>query len=416
MIRPIRLVAGWSLALAAALLLNLALPLPTAAPSQLAVRPDVATPSALARASAAPSPSDPAEEVPRVAPPSDDATSGSGSGRLAELVPFKADQAAALQAATDRARIAYGLNALAIGVSVDGATGWTGASGFGMDGLTRLDGRSPFAIASISKTFTATLVLQLAAEGRISLYDEVAELLPGVPVPAGVKVVHLLRHTSGIADLLVPLRDRLDADTGRIWLPANVVSAVPPPWFAPGAAWAYSNTNYILLGMIVERVTHRPFARLLTHRLLDPLDLSGTGALLGRGAPYLMAPSWASAFGASGNMYANAHDLLRWGDALYGGLVLDRAGLRHMLDFQRGGYGMGAERIPVGKLNGYGHSGFLRGFTSQVVHLPDEGLTLLVMGTLNRFDPARVLAHRDAGRHSILDLALRAAVAAEVAA
>ena len=80
-----------------------------------------------------------------------------------------------------------------------------------------------------------------------------------------------------------------------------------------------------------------------------------------------------------------------------------------MLDFKRGGYGMGAERIPVGQLRGYGHSGLLRGFTSLLVHLPDQDVTLVVMGTTNLFDPALVLAHRDAGRHSILDLALRAA-------
>jgi D-alanyl-D-alanine carboxypeptidase len=326
-----------------------------------------------------------------------------------ELVPFGAQRAAALQAATDRARIAYGLHSLAIGVSVDGTAGWTGASGLAMDGLTLLDGRSPYAIASITKTFTAALVLQLAAEGRLSLRDEVAKVLPGVPVPAGVRVVHLLRHTSGIADLLYPLRDQLDGDIYRLWEPAEVFAGVPGPWFLPGAGFAYSNTNYILLGMIVERVTGRPFGKVLHHRLLDPLELSESGALLERHAPYLMAPSWVSAFWTSGNMFASPHDLLRWGDALYGGQVLSQAGLRQMLDFRRGGYGMGAERIPVGQLKGYGHSGLLRGFTSLVVHLPEQGVTLVVMGTYNRFDPALVLAHRDAGRASILDLALRAA-------
>ena len=65
--------------------------------------------------------------------------------------------------------------------------------------------------------------------------------------------------------------------------------------------------------------------------------MSGTGVLLSRGAPYLMAPSWASAFGTSGDMYASAHDLLRWGDALYGGRVLSAKGMAHMLDFQRQG-------------------------------------------------------------------------------
>jgi CubicO group peptidase (beta-lactamase class C family) len=408
MIRPLRLVAGWSVALATALLLTLALPRPTTAPGGAALPRDSASPNPSKHVVASPSPSDPNDGVPQVDPPSGE--TGSGSGRPTELIALSGDQAAALQKATNRARRAFGLDALAIGISIDGATGWTGASGLARDGITRLDGSSPFAIASITKTFTATLVLQLVAERRLSLHDEVAQLLPGVAVPVGVRVGHLLRHTSGIADLLTPLRDRMNADTERIWQPSEVVASVGAPWFAPGGAWAYSNTNYVLLGMIVERVTERPFGELLHERLLRPLELSGSGVLLEEGAPYLMAPSWASAFGVSGNMYANAHDLLRWGDALYGGQVLGPAGLGNMLDFGRGGYGMGAERIPVGHLEGYGHSGLLRGFTSLLIRLPDQGLTLVVMGTTNRFDPAHVLAHRDPGKASILDLARRAAM------
>jgi hypothetical protein len=77
---------------------------------------------------------------------------------------------------------------------------------------------------------------------------------------------------------------------------------------------------------------------------------------------------------------------------------------------------MGAERIRVDDMRGYGHSGLLRGYTSLLVHLPDSGVTLVLMGTTNMFDPATVLAHRDPGMLSILDLALAAAAAAEAAA
>jgi len=405
MLRPLRLLAGWSIALAVVLLIGLALPPPTTAPSG-AVLPGGAALSSTA-AVPSPAPSDaPGRLPPVVVPPGDG--SGSGSGRPVELTPLSSELAAALQAATDRARVALGLDALSVGVSISGSTGWTGASGLARDGVTPLDGSSPFAVASITKTFTATLALQLVSEGRLSLREEVAELLPGVAVPAGVKVSHLLRHTSGIADLLVPLRDRLNADLERVWRPAEVVASVGSPWFSPGGAWAYSNTNYLLLGMIIERITERTMARMLRERLLAPLELSGTGKLLGNGAPFLMSPSWVTAFGASGDMYTNAHDLLRWGDALYGGQVLGAGGLRHMLAFKRHGYGMGAERIEVGNETGYGHSGLLRGFTSLLVHLPELDLTLVVMGTTNYFDPARVLSHREPGLPSILDLARQA--------
>ena len=153
-----------------------------------------------------------------------------------------------------------------------------------------------------------------------------------------------------------------------------MIGSVPGPWFAPGASWAYSNTNYVLLGMIIERVSGQPFATLL-HAPARPAGSEATGVLLGAGAPPLMAPSWASAFGTSGDMYASPHDLLRWGDALYGGSILSRRAMAQMLDFERhtcppGAYGMGAERIKVGEATGYEHSGLLRGFTSLMVHLP----------------------------------------------
>ncbi len=214
-IRPIRLAAGWTLALVAALLLNLVLTKTTTAPEGAVL--SAQAPHATAQPSEPPngpsrSADDPIDRLPPIValPPGGD--TGSGTARPQELIPLRARQASALQAATHRARVAFGLDALAIGVSVDGTTGWTGASGWARDGLTRLDGSSPFAIASITKTFTATLTLQLVDEGRLRLSDRVTDLLPGVQVPSSVRVAHLLRHTSGIADLLEPMRDELNAD------------------------------------------------------------------------------------------------------------------------------------------------------------------------------------------------------------
>jgi D-alanyl-D-alanine carboxypeptidase len=397
--RPIRLAAGWSLAILAAFVLNLAIPRPAAAPEVAALTPS--------RSPAAPDAAPSAAELPPIASPQTGEGIDGGALRPVALAPLSAAQAAELQAATDRARTAFGLDALAIGVSLHGTAGWTGASGVARDGVTRLDGDSPFAIASITKTFTAAVVLQLVEEGRLSLQDRVTDLLPGVRVPPGVTVAELLRHTSGIADILPTLRDPLNADIERTWTPAEVAEKVAGPWFAPGRSWAYSNTNFVLLGMIVERVGRQPFGVQLHDRLLRPLGLSHTGVLLSRGAPPLMARSWASAFGTAGSMYASAHDLLAWGDALYRGRVLAPSSLRRMLAFERHDYGMAVETIHVGALTGYGHSGLLRGYTSLLVRLPGQDVTLTVMGTTALFDPARLLAHRQGDAPSIVDLARR---------
>ncbi|HET7520260.1 MAG TPA: serine hydrolase domain-containing protein [Candidatus Limnocylindria bacterium] len=404
MTRPIRLAAGWSIALLAAILLNLAVPRTTSAPEVLSTQRPVGQAPATQ-----PSPG-PDGQLPPVDPePGTGFAPGAGSLRPVELQPFDAYEASELQAATARARAAFGLDALAIGVSIRGQVGWTGASGMARDGVTPLDGHSPFAIASITKTFTASLVLQLVEDGRLALTDKVAPLLPHLNVPEDVTVGQLLHHTAGMTDLLNPLRDRLNADLERIWRPAEVVRNVGGPAFPAGRAYAYSNTNYVLLGMLVERVGGQPYVRQLRHRLLDPLEMNESGMLLGRGAPPLMVPSWASAFGTAGAMYSTPHDLLRWADALYGGRVLHPRSLHRMLTFKRHGYGLGVERVTVDRYEGYGHSGLLRGFTSLMVHLPEQDVTLVVMGTTALFDPARVLSDRQGGAPSILDLALRAA-------
>jgi D-alanyl-D-alanine carboxypeptidase len=403
MLRPIRLAAGWAVALLAAFMLNLALPRPTTAPDVAAVTP-TRTPLA---APVAPTPSATAGELPPIASPRADAGDGGAILQPVELAPLSAHQVAALEAATDRARQAFGLYTLAVGVSMHGAIGWTGASGYGRDGVTPLDGESQFAIASITKTFTATLILQLVEEGRLYLSDRATDLLPGVRVPADVTVAELMRHTSGIADILPSLRGWRDGAPNRIWTPTQVADAVPAPWYPPGRGYAYSNTNYVLLGMIVERVGGGPYLQQLRQRLLHPLALDHTGLLLSRRAPPLMTPSWASAFGTAGGMYSSAHDLLAWGDALYGGRVLGPASMRHMLDLRRHGYGLGVETIHVGELTGYGHSGLLRGYTSLVVRLPQRHVTMVVMGTAALFDPARLLAYRQGSEPSIADLALQ---------
>jgi D-alanyl-D-alanine carboxypeptidase len=399
--RQSRHVAGWALALSVALLLELAVVRPTMAPDlgQVAATP---TP----RPAAVGVGPDPFDTLPHPATRPLPAVGIAGSARPAELAPLPPEQAAALQLAIDSARTRFDLDTLVVGVSVPGGRGWTGASGLARDGVTPLTGDSPFVIASITKTFTAALVLQLVQERRLSLETEVATLLPEVAVPAGVTVEQLLRHTSGIADLLRPLRPRLNNDTEHQFTPSEVVAAVGPVWWPPGADWGYSNTNYVLLGMVIERVTGQPFAQVLERRLLDPLEMDTSGMLGQPEAPWLMPPAWVTAFWTSGSMYATADDLLRWGDALYRGNVLRPSARERMLSFDEHDYGLGAELLAVGDEPAYGHSGLLRGFTTLLVHLPAEGATIVLLSTGDQYDPAVLLASKEPEELSIMDLAL----------
>ena len=102
---------------------------------------------------------------------------------------------------------------------------------------------------------------------------------------------------------------------------------------------------------------------------------------------------------------SNAANLVRWGDALYGGSMLSSESLAQMLEFNEHGYGLGAEQYRFGGLAGYGHSGLLRGFTTLLFHLPDEHLTVALLATGHLFDAAAFLTYSAPGAPSILSLA-----------
>ena len=330
---------------------------------------------------------------------------GDGTALPIDLRPVTDGESAALQAAVDRARAAFGLNAVAVGVSAGAQVGWSGASGPPRDGVTPLSGATPFAIASVTKTFTAAIVLQLVEEGRVDLDAAVTDYLPEVTLARGVTVRQLLSHTSGIADLLAPMRHRLNADPSRVWTPAEVLALVGRSAFPPGTSWGYSNTNYLIAGMMVERVTGHPFGDELVRRITGPLKLLGTGIPARGKLPFLLGVSWTSAFWTSAMLDSDAADLVRWGDALYRGSILRPDSLAEMLAFNDEGYGLGAEQYRFGGLVGYGHSGLLRGYTTLLVHLPNADLTLALLATGHLFDATGFLTYSGPGAPSILSLA-----------
>ncbi|MFJ2192013.1 serine hydrolase domain-containing protein [Kitasatospora sp. NPDC087861] len=264
----------------------------------------------------------------------------------------------------------------------DGTRPWFGTAGVAD---TRTGGRrSPqdrFRIGSISKTFVATVVLQLAAEGRLSLDDTADRWLPGVlhghHDGAGVNIRMLLNHTSGIFNYTddVEALNRHETHT-----PESLVQIATshPPAFTPGSDWAYSNTNYVLAGMIVERATGRALAEEITERISRPFGLTGTYLphggdptihgphsrhytklfQTGPGAPVHDATELdPSVFWAAGGMISTAGDLNRFFGALLGGRILPPDRQRDMFTtvptrdwISDAAYGLGVSsvRLPCG--------------------------------------------------------------------
>jgi D-alanyl-D-alanine carboxypeptidase len=240
------------------------------------------------------------------------------------------------------------------------------------DGIARAD---HFRAGSMTKTFIATVVLQLAAEHRLSLSDSVDAHLPGLVRGAGndgrrLTLRALLTHTSGLHDFT--------ADTGGA-VPLTPLQAVRialthPP--ADPGRFAYSNTNYVLLGMVVQQVTGRSYAAEAERRIITPLRLKGTsfpGARSSLPTPHGRAYAADGSdvtdldprvAGAAGELVSTLDDLDRFYAALLGGELLPPSGLRDMLDTRtaHGSYGMGLfpVRLPCGTTV-WGHNGRISG-------------------------------------------------------
>jgi D-alanyl-D-alanine carboxypeptidase len=253
----------------------------------------------------------------------------------------------------------------------DGRDLWRGASGVAVVGTTRaVPVRGRFRVGSITKTFVATVVLQLVAEGRLRLEDPVERWLPGVvPGGDGITVRQLLNHTSGLYDYLhtlpFPPAPEFFDNRWRTWTAAEQIQSAlahPPTFEPPGSAFAYSNTNYLLLGQVIERVTGRPYADEIERRVIRPLRLHGTW--LPGTSPRIRGPhphgyvpaerDWEprlldytefnpSVMGAGGEMISTTRDLNRFFAALLGGRLLPSDLLEEMRTpgVEGGRYGLG---------------------------------------------------------------------------
>lgn len=255
-------------------------------------------------------------------------------------------------------------------------------------------GDSRFRIGSMTKTFVATVMLQLVGERRVALDAPVERYLPGVVRGHGndgrrMTVRQLLQHTSGVPDILDHLspqeilKDPLAHHDARDLVD---IALAHPPTFEPGSGWRYSSTGYLLAGMIIERVTGHPYGDEIRRRVIAPLGLHATyvpgdaSAIPGphpRGyvRPGANAPLMdltainPSVAGAGGEMISSGTDINRFLGALLGGRLLRPAQLREMMRTRPTGdrdgraYGLGLESRPLPCGGHYwGHSGDMFGY------------------------------------------------------
>lgn len=276
------------------------------------------------------------------------------------------------------------------------------ASGYGLANVelnvpVRTD--TVFQMQSITKTFTASAIMLLVEEGKLSVEDNITKYLPGLPDTwNAVTVRHLLTHTSGIKDFInEPIMDlRLDIQ------PGDVIEALrdKPLNFQPGEKYAYSNTGYHLLAMIIREVTGKYWGEFLKERIFDPLGMNDTRVIshseiiTNRASGYLWERNRlengryiaATILGyAGGGLRSTVLDLAKWEAALCSDKILKPSTLEQMWtraelnDGSKSGYGLG---WGIGTHQGrrlISHTGaHMTGFKSAMVRFADDGVTVIV--------------------------------------
>lgn len=259
-----------------------------------------------------------------------------------------------------------------------------------------------FRLCSVSKEFTAALVLLLQQDGKLNIADPLGRYLPNIPRSwQKITLAELLGHTSGIPDIIN------DKEFGTWSMSPHspeeqlAVLRDKPLEFEPGSQFRYSNSNYILLGMVLEKVSGQKYSVLLRQGILIPLGMRDTGldtdelvlpkraqgynlgrnGLVSARRSLSMTVPW-----AAGAIYSTTGDLLRWERALFGGKVLNQASLKAMTSPGKGGYGLGVEVARIQGLKVIEHGGGLPGFTAEVAYVPQRKIAVIVLS--NVYGPA----------------------------
>lgn len=258
-----------------------------------------------------------------------------------------------------------------------------------------------FRLGSITKQFASATVLQLAAEGKLKLDEPLATYLPTYPNGSSIKIAQLLNHTSGIQDYTEIPGWMTEANTNRRYTTQELIAVFKdrPAPSLPGQKWAYNNSGYILVGALIEAVTHKPWYEAVEKRIIQPLGLSTVHYGIDERRIAAMATGYTkskvgvapalkidmSVPGAAGSLVGTPRDLATWANALHNGKVLPAPYYKRMVtptklpDGSNVPYGFGLE---TGDLRGHpiiGHDGGIFGFTSDSIYVPDRDLFVAVL-------------------------------------
>ncbi|MBX3165123.1 MAG: serine hydrolase [Bacteroidetes bacterium] len=334
--------------------------------------------------------------------------------------PVSVVQAEILQQKLDSCVNTYNIPGISATILLPENKYWNGASG--LSNIYTLDSMTTdhlFYQASVTKMFVATVIFQLIEQNLLSLDDSVGQYLPPIPtVPSSTKIRYLLNHRSGLYDVFsnnVAAQNWYNTPNA-IWNPLTVIQTYSNnPTFSQGTGFSYSNTNYMLLGLIIEQITGNSFAQALTDQILTPYNLNNTFFLPQQIVTGTITPGWTS-FSSSNTYDTNASSLLtncfasmvftsgalisypqdvaKFNRLLFSGQIISDSSLTIMktctnvnLGNNANGYGHGFMRYNFAGKTYYGHAGDINGFTQLTIHQETDSITLAI--SINRNNAPR---------------------------
>ena len=276
-----------------------------------------------------------------------------------------------------------------------------GFSNMGSNSVNTTETRFP--ILSMTKTFTSTVILKLEDEGKLSVNDNLSKYLPDYPNGSKIKIRHLLTHSSGIYDYTSDIGIEDSLIVNNPIAKEKVINHFKdkPLDFSPGKYYRYSNSGYFLLGLIIEKVTGKPYETVVREMIFIPLGMTQSGF------DFINLPREERAEGyelwtedkvipykhydstyaySAGNIYSTIADLGKWAEAISSRKILKPETWKEAFDKKISNYGYGWQTgVFVGKKY-VKHSGGYPGFMSEFIYYPDEDLIVILLNNFGTYD------------------------------
>jgi CubicO group peptidase (beta-lactamase class C family) len=271
-----------------------------------------------------------------------------------------------------------------------------------------------FRLGSLTKQFTAASILLLQERGKLNVQDPVKKYMADAPAAWDkITIYHLLTHTSGIPSFTgFPEYAKWEPFATT---PTEEVARFrdKPLDFAPGEKWSYSNSGYVLLGYLIEKITGGSYEKFVRDNIFTPLGMQDSGydsnsaVIARRAAGYSQGKDGLENAGfvhmtipfSAGALYSTTGDLLKWEQGLFGGKLLSAASLETMTTPFKNNYACGLAVETRGGRKVIEHGGGIEGFATSLTYYPDDKLTVVVLGNVNGMAPTEIVAKLSAIAH-----------------